>query len=74
MREFRAYGSVRGAPSNGCPYRDLYQTAKTMTHEYPRHPPAWPYKIHTFPQARQPRSMVFNRKKPLRITTGPGCP
>jgi len=23
MREFRAYGSVRGAPSNGCPYRDL---------------------------------------------------
>jgi hypothetical protein len=33
-----------------------------------------PYKIHTFPQARQPRSMVFNRKKPLRITTGPGCP
>ena len=39
-----------------------------------RHPPAWPYKIHTFPQARQPLSMVFNRKKPLRITTGPGCP
>jgi hypothetical protein len=33
-----------------------------------------PYKIHTFPQARQPLSMVFNRKKPLRITTGPGCP
>ena len=23
MREFRPYGSVRGAPSNGRPYRDL---------------------------------------------------
>jgi hypothetical protein len=24
MREFRTYGSVRGAPSNGRPYRDPY--------------------------------------------------
>lgn len=22
MREFRSYGSVRGAASNGCPYRE----------------------------------------------------
>ena len=24
-----------------------YRAAKTMTHEYPRHPPARPYKMHT---------------------------
>jgi hypothetical protein len=26
MREFRPYGSVRGALSNGRPYRDIYET------------------------------------------------
>ena len=28
MREFRPYGSVRGALSNGRPYRDNYETRK----------------------------------------------
>jgi hypothetical protein len=30
MRESRPYGSVRGAPSNGCPYRDP-ESPSTMT-------------------------------------------
>ena len=31
MREFRPYGSVRGAPSNGRPYRDLDARGKAYT-------------------------------------------
>jgi hypothetical protein len=31
MREFRTYGSVRGVPSNGHPYRD-YPTLRTASH------------------------------------------
>ena len=34
MQESCPYGSVRGAPSNGCPYRDLFAVAVS-------HAPVW---------------------------------
>jgi hypothetical protein len=33
MREFRTYGSVRGVPSNGHPYRDPRPVAASAVHE-----------------------------------------
>jgi len=46
MREIRPYGSVRGAPSNGCPYRDpefVKNLARPVHHKYP----LWPVKFAT---------------------------
>ena len=37
MREFRTYGSVRGVPSNGHPYRDNRPKVDVIVNANPNH-------------------------------------